>query len=140
MATEKLTIRIDKALKDQLRGYADKKRTTMSEVAETAIDEYLDPAAYRNLSLQYLERIDRKYSTTLKRVDLVVEMLSLLTRVWFRRHPKPEDDAVREQLKAQGERLFEQFTQLLEQRIASGRTFQRAFDDRIFDNDDFPDS
>jgi hypothetical protein len=140
MAREILTLRINSGLKKQLRGYADKNETTMSAVAETALDEYMDPAAYRNLSLKYLERLDRKYTTALKRMDLAVEMVSAFVRIWFRRHPQPEDQAVRERLRQQGEDFFDKFTELLARNLETDRTFQRSFDERLFRDRDFPDA
>jgi hypothetical protein len=140
MARDKLTLRINAGLKKQLRGYADKHGTTMSDISETAIDEYMDPTAYRNLSLKYLERLDRKYTTALKRMDLAVELVSAFVRIWFRRHPQPEDAGVREQLRDQGEEFFDKFTELIARNLESDRTFQRSFDERLFDNRDFPDT
>lgn len=140
MAREILTLRINSGLKKQLRGYADKHETTMSAVAETAIDEYMDPTAYRTLSLKYLERLDRKYTTALKRMDLAVEMVSAFVRIWFRRHPQPEDQAVRERLRQQGEDFFDKFTELLARNLEADRTFQRSFDERLFRDRDFPDA
>ncbi len=140
MARDKLTVRIDSGLKKQLRGYADKHGTTMSAVTETAIDEYMDPAGYRTLSLQYLERLDRKYTTALKRMDLTVELVSAFVRLWFRRHPQPEDESVRERLRVQGEEFFDKFTELIARNLEGDRTFQRSFEERIFDSGDFPDT
>ena len=137
MASETLCIRLDAGLKKQLRGYADRHNTTMSEVVETAIDEYLDPAAYRNISLKYLERLDRKYSTALKRMDLVLEMVATFVRIWFRRHPQAEDPATKAALLEQGEASYGKFFDLIVRALEDNQTVLRAFDERLFSTEDF---
>ena len=137
MSNAPLTLRIDPDLKDQLRAYASRRNATMSAVAETAIEEDRAPQAYRNLSLKYLSRLDRKYSKALKRMDLTLETLGTLVRVWFRRHPRPEDPDVREEMKRQGERFYELFVELVQRNIEADKTFQRAFEERLFTDEDF---
>jgi hypothetical protein len=113
-----------------MRVFADDRGLDMNELIEASVREFLDPQDYKSVSLKYLQRIDRKYSATLKRLDLVLETLGLLARLWFRAHPPPEDPELREHLRTSGESRFVKFLELIRDNLEGQKMFRQQVEER----------
>lgn len=128
---------VSTGLKKKLRAEADDRGVAMRDVVEAALGEYLNPDSYKTVSLEYLARIDRKYSTVLKRADLLVEFVALFARAWFRLHPAPDDEERREALARQGDARFERFADRVEEMLHGDDSFRKGFEDAVAQADDF---
>lgn len=137
MSRERFNARIPAELKERIRVEADQSNVAMRDVLEAALEEYLDPGSYKTVSLEYLARIDRKYTTVLKRLDLLVEFVALFARIWFRLHPTPDEDERRKALARQGDARFENFADRVREVLAGDESFRKGFEDAVAQSDDF---
>ena len=137
MSRQKYSTNIDVDVLTALRRVSDNRNVPQNRIIEQAITEYLNPEDYKTTSLEYLQRIDTKYSTVLHRLDLLLEVVGTFIRLWFRAHPSPPTDEDKERLAQQGEQRYEKFKQIIQSLIEGGLNFRRSFDAEAFDVDDF---
>jgi hypothetical protein len=126
-AKARLSVYLDPELMKQLEDYAARRRTSLSVVAEASIASFLSPDGADKLEAALSRRLDRlsRQSERLERdLDISVEMLALFVRFWLTATPQ-SPDASQAAAQAKGRERFENFTQALGRRIASGRRIAR---------------
>jgi hypothetical protein len=138
LSDDRLHTTIDPALKKKLQNRADEHGVAMCDVVEAALDDYFDDEDYKTVSLEYLARIERKYSTVLKRVDLLVEGFALFVRVWFQHHPRLHDEKEKKQRGREAKHRFQSFQEKLADLFRGDQSFRKGFEDAVARPEDFP--
>lgn len=135
---ERYNARLPKHLKKQLEHRADEHGVAMNDVLVAALKDYFDNEDYKTVSLEHLARIERKYSTVLKRVNLLVEGFALFVRAWFQHHPPPQSEEEKKRRGRHGKHRFEQFQDKLADIFRGEESFRKGFEDAIARPEDFP--
>ena len=125
----RLSVYLDPALMRQLAELADRKKKSMSLVAETAIISFLTPDDddRREAALvRRLDRLTRQVERLERDLAVSVEAMALLIRYWLTVTPSVPND-FQAIAQAKGRERFASFLQMLGQRFASGqRVFQEV--------------
>jgi hypothetical protein len=132
----RLSVYLDPALMTELAELAERKKKSMSLVAETAIMSLLTPDEADRREAAVVRRLDRltRQVERLER-DLVisVEAMALFIRYWLTITPSVPNDS-QAIAQAKGRERFASFLQMLGQRLATGqRVFQEIAADVTFD-------
>jgi hypothetical protein len=132
----RLSVYLDPALMTQLAELAERKKKSMSLVAETAIISLLTPdeADSREAAVvRRLDRLTRQVERLERDLAISLEATALFIRYWLTITPSiPTDFQAVAQVK--GRERFASFLQMLGQRLASGqRVFQEVSGDVTFD-------
>jgi hypothetical protein len=132
----RLSVYLEPALMAQLADLAERKKQSMSLVAETAIGSFLTPDEDDRREAAIVRRLDRltRQVERLER-DLAVsiEAMALFIRYWLMITPSVPND-FQAIAQAKGRERFTSFLQMLGQRLANGqRAFQEVASDITFD-------
>jgi hypothetical protein len=132
----RLSVYLDPALMRQLAELAERKKKSMSLIAETAIISLLTPdeADRREAAVvRRLDRLTRQVERLERDLAISVEATALFIRYWLMITPSiPNDFQAFAQTK--GPERFASFLQMLGQRLATGqRVFQEVSADITFD-------
>ena len=128
----RLSVYLEPALMAQLTELANRKKQSMSLVAEAAIASFLTPDDSDRREAAVTRRLDRlvRQADRLERdLAVSVEAMALLIRYWLTVTPSiPDDFQVVAQ--AEGRDRFASFLKMLGQRLASGtKVYQEVVDD-----------
>lgn len=129
--------RIDSAVKEQLRVFADQRDISMAQVIEAALAQYLDPEDYKTVSLEYLASIERRHQVVLKRLDMLLELLGKYVLVWFMNTPDPEDADLKSAMARKGASRYDKFLDKVNATLGNARSVRRAFEERTMAAEDF---
>ena len=132
----RLSVYLEPALMAQLTTLADRKKQSMSLVAEAAIASFLTPDEDDRREAAVVRRLDR-LTRQVERLErdlaISVEATALFIRYWLMITPSVPND-FQAVAQAKGREKFASFLQMLGQRLASGhRAFQEVSNDMIFD-------
>ena len=131
----RLSVYLEPALMAQLTELANRKKQSMSLVAEAAIASFLTPDDSDRREAAVTRRLDRlvRQADRLERdLAVSVEAMALFIRYWLTVTPSIPDD-FQAVAQAKGHERFASFLQMLGQRLASGtRVFQEVVDDVAF--------
>jgi Lon protease-like protein len=132
----RLSVYLEPALMAQLTTLADRKKQSMSLVAEAAIASFLTPDEDDRREAAVVRRLDR-LTRQVERLErdlaVSVEATALFIRYWLMITPSVPND-FQAVAQAKGRERFASFLQMLGQRLASGqRAFQEVSKDMIFD-------
>jgi hypothetical protein len=132
----RLSVYLDPALMIQLAELAERKKKSMSLVAETAIMSLLTPDEADRREAAVVRRLDR-LTRQVERLDrdlgISVEATALFIRYWLMITPSVPND-FQAAAQAKGRERFTSFLQMLGQRLATGqRVFQDVAADITFD-------
>jgi Lon protease-like protein len=132
----RLSVYLDPALMTQLGELAERKKKSMSLVAETAILSLLTPdeADRREAAVvRRLDRLTRQVERLERDLAISVEATALFIRYWLMVTPSVPTD-FQAIAQAKGRERFASFLQMLGQRLATGqRVFQEVSGDVSFD-------
>jgi Lon protease-like protein len=132
----RLSVYLDPALMTQLGELAERKKKSMSLVAETAILSLLTPdeADRREAAVvRRLDRLTRQVERLERDLAISVEATALFIRYWLMVTPSVPTD-FQAIAQAKGRERFASFLQMLGQRLATGqRVFQEVSGDVTFD-------
>ena len=132
----RLSVYLDPALMTQLGELAERKKKSMSLVAETAILSLLTPdeADRREAAVvRRLDRLTRQVERLERDLAISVEATALFIRHWLMVTPSVPTD-FQAIAQAKGRERFASFLQMLGQRLATGqRVFQEVSGDVTFD-------
>lgn len=118
-------MRMDDELKLALKTYAKSQGTTMTDVADAALREFLDPDDYRTASLHHLSELNRKLNVVLRRDETILETLGRFILVYLLHTPPlPEREA--QAAKREARARYDNFTERLAQSLSRNKTFLRA--------------
>lgn len=125
--------RVAPAIRSQMKGFAEQKGITMSEVTELAIAEYLNPEDYKKVALRYLADIERADRSLLKRLDLIEETIGQFVYLYFFYTPEMADDAaIRTTSIASARSRFDGFLSLVSKRISGSKSYRDSFEEVHF--------
>jgi Lon protease-like protein len=132
----RLSVYLEPALMAQLTTLADRRKQSMSLVAEAAIASFLTPDEDDRREAAVVRRLDR-LTRQVERLErdlaVSVEAMALFIRYWLMITPSVPND-FQAVAQAKGRERFASFLQMLGQRLASGRrVFQEVSSDMTFD-------
>jgi hypothetical protein len=132
----RLSVYLDPPLNAQLVELAQRKKQSMSLIAEAAIASFLTPdeADRREAAVvRRLDRLTRQVERLERDLAISVEAMALFIRYWLMVTPSVPD-ASHEVTQAKGRERFASFLQVLGQRLSTGqRIFQEVAADIRFD-------
>jgi hypothetical protein len=125
----RLSVYLDPALNAQLVELAQRKKQSMSLIAEAAITSFLTPdeADRREAAVvRRLDRLTRQVERLERDLAISVEAMALFIRYWLMATPSVSD-ASHQVTQAKGRERFASFLQVLGQRLSTGqRIFQEV--------------
>lgn len=136
MKKARLSVYLDPEMLTQLTALADRKRRSMSLIAEAAITSFLTPDDADRREAVVARRLDlltRQVERLERDLTIAVEALALFIRFWLTITP-PLPDSAQAAAQAKGRERFESFLETLGRRLAKGQTLLREVSiDRVSD-------
>lgn len=124
----RLVVLVPNNLKESLRSAAEAQNTTMTEVANAALEDYLFPNERDTASLRLMSDISRKLDVALKRDEAILETIGRFILVYLVNTPAlPPHEA--EAAAVAGKARYNNFIEKLGASLRNNKTFLKAVED-----------
>jgi predicted DNA-binding protein len=114
--------RVPLELARRLKSHATATATTESAITERAIEQYLDGTSDHTALMRRLDRIERQYVRSRRDTHILAESFAAFVQLWYAYTPELPEDA-RDRARRSSARRYEQFLQLVAERLGHGRPF-----------------